>query len=284
MGAGFSGLVNNNSVIEYPSKPGLGDLPESCIALVLSRLDPSEICKLACVNNTFREASLSDVVWESKLPENHHILVKKLFGVACLKALSKKEIFDRLSHPIRFAADTKEVWLDKSRGGVSVAISWKGLKITGIDDRRYWTHISSHESRFQTIAYLQQIWWLEIEGKLEFEFPVGTYSVFFRLHLGRASKGLGGRRIICDAEKIHGWDIKPVKFQLESSNGHHAISQCFLDGQGKWLHHHVGDFVVENSSIPTTLKFSMAQIDCTHTKGGLCLDSVFIFPSRQSRN
>lgn len=26
------------------------------------------------------------------------------------------------------------------------------------------------------------------------------------------------------------------------------------------------------------LKFSMMQIDCTHTKGGLCVDSVFIYP------
>jgi hypothetical protein len=26
------------------------------------------------------------------------------------------------------------------------------------------------------------------------------------------------------------------------------------------------------------LKFSLAQIDCTHTKGGLCVDSVLIYP------
>jgi hypothetical protein len=28
----------------------------------------------------------------------------------------------------------------------------------------------------------------------------------------------------------------------------------------------------------TKLKFSMMQIDCTHIKGGLCVDSVFICP------
>lgn len=87
--------------------------------------------------------------------------------------------------------------------------------------------------------------------------------------------------MICNAEKIHGWDVKPVKFQLESSEGQHAVSERFLDEHGKWVHHHVGDFVVEESNVPTKLKFSMAQIDCTHTKGGLCFDSVFIFPSRQ---
>ncbi|KAL7107174.1 hypothetical protein ACP275_06G037600 [Erythranthe tilingii] len=291
MGAGLSSLATDDqkSAINKPSKVGLGDLPESCIALILSRLNPSDICKAARVNRTFRRASLSDHVWETKLPENHQILLQKLFIISCSnnnnnpQVLSNKETYARLSSPIRFASDTKEVWLDESRGGISVAISWKGMKITGVDDRRYWSHISTHESRFQTIAYLQQIWWLEIEGDLEFEFPVGTYSVFFRLHLGRASssKAPSGRPITCNGEKIHGWDIKPVKFQLESSSdGRHSVSHRFLDEHGKWVHHHVGDFVVEDSNSPTRLKFSMTQIDCTHTKGGLCFDSVFIFPCR----
>ncbi|KAG8381367.1 hypothetical protein BUALT_Bualt06G0114900 [Buddleja alternifolia] len=199
MGASFSGLESKNCSVIFPnSKPDLGELPESCIALILSHLDPSQICKIAAVNKTFFRASLCDFVWESKLPENHQILVKRLFiSDECEKCkLSKKQIYARFSHPIRFAGDHTKVWLDNSRGGICVAISWKGMKITGIDDRRYWTHISSDESRFNTIAYLQQIWWLEIDGKLEFEFPVGKYSLFFRLQLGSTSKGPNGRRMI----------------------------------------------------------------------------------------
>lgn len=41
----------------------------------------------------------------------------------------------------------KEAWLDKRSGKVCLAISPKAMKITGIDDRRYWEHISSDESR-----------------------------------------------------------------------------------------------------------------------------------------
>ncbi|XP_073129886.1 F-box protein PP2-A12 [Henckelia pumila] len=268
MGAGFSGPENMN---------GLGDIPENCIALILSRLDASEICKFSCLNKAFLRASLSDTVWEPKLPENHRILLKNKEKYFC----SKKEIYATLSIPSRFDADTKEIWLDNRRRGICVAISWKGLKITGIDDRRYWSHVSTDESRFHTVAYLQQIWWLEVEGNLDLEFPKGTYSLFFRLQLGRPSKRLvGSRRLMCNnAEKIHGWNIKPVQFQVASSNGHHAKSQCFLEEEGKWSYHHVGDFVVENSHSLTKLRFSMTQIDCTHTKGGLCLDCVFICPS-----
>lgn len=37
--------------------------------------------------------------------------------------------------------------MDKRSGGVCLSISAKGLSITGIDDRRYWTHIPTDESR-----------------------------------------------------------------------------------------------------------------------------------------
>ena len=114
-------------------------------------------------------------------------------------------------------------------------------------------------------------------GELEFQFPVGTYSLFFRLQLGKSTKRLGRR--VCNPEHIHGWDVKPVQFQLTTSDGQHAMSRCFLDNPGYWVHYHAGDFVVEYPSESTKIKFSLTQIDCTHTKGGLCLDSVLVCPS-----
>lgn len=131
--------------------------------------------------------------------------------------------------------------------------------------------------RFSTIAYLQQIWWFEVNGEVEFPFPEGTYSVFFRVQMGRTFKKFGRR--LCNTEQIHGWDVKPTHFQLSTSEGQRTVSQCFLEGPGQWLHYHAGDFVVKNSRVRTQLKFSMMQIDCTHTKGGICVDSVVIYPS-----
>ncbi|KAL1060635.1 hypothetical protein V6Z11_1Z082600 [Gossypium hirsutum] len=216
--------------------PVLGDLPESCVASIIQHLDPPEICKLAKLNRAFSAASWADFVWESKLPPNYHIL---------------------LCRPNTFDGGTKKVWLHKSTGGVCMSISSKGLQITGIDDRRYWNHIPTNESRFHSIAYLRQIWWFEVNGEVEFPFPVGTYSVFFRLQLGRA---WGFGRGICDPEQVHGWDIKPVRFQLWTSGDKHSTWECSLSEAGKCS--------------STKIKLSMSQIDCTHTKGGLCLDSV----------
>ncbi|KAK8599799.1 hypothetical protein V6N13_060381 [Hibiscus sabdariffa] len=284
MGANFSALfiidclssVSSSSSSSSPS-PSLGDLPESCVASIIGYLDPPDICKLAKLNRAFRGASRADFVWESKLPPNYQVLVDKIIP-SVPENLGKRDIYSRLCRANTLDGGTKKVWLDKSTGGVCMAISSKGLHITGIDDRRYWNHIPTDESRFCSIAYLQQIWWLEVDGEVEFPFPPGSYSVFFRLQLGLASKRFG-RRII-NSENIHGWDIKPVRFQLWASDGQYATSQCTLNEPGKWFHYHMGDFNVESSNSSTKIKLSMTQIDCTHTKGGLCLDSVAIYPSR----
>lgn len=127
------------------------------------------------------------------------------------------------------------------------------------------------------MAYLQQTWWFEVDGEVDFPFPCGTYTLYFRLQLGRSGRRFGRR--VCNSDHVHGWDIKPVKFQLSTSDGQKAVSQCYLSTDpGKWLLYRAGDFVVEDSKVPMKIKFSMTQIDCTHTKGGLCVDSVVILP------
>lgn len=259
----------------------LDDIPESCVAMVLSYLDPPEICQLARLNRAFRAASSSDFIWEDKLPSNYKYLVDRFLDVGC-GDLVKKDIYARLCKPICFDGGTKQMWVDKRTGGVCLSISAKALSITGIDDRRYWNHIPTEESRFHTFAYLQQIWWLEVDGDIDFQFPTGTYSLLFRLQLGKVTKRLGRR--ICNSENIHGWDIKPVQFQLTTLDGQHAVSRCFLDNLGNWAYYHAGDFVVEKPNALTNIKFSLTQIDCTHTKGGLCVDSVLICPSSLGKN
>ncbi|KAJ8752988.1 hypothetical protein K2173_008723 [Erythroxylum novogranatense] len=269
----LSSLINQGSC---SSRQGLGDVPENCVSTIYMYLDPPEICSLARLNRTFHGASLADFVWESKLPSNYKFLVEKVLHEPP-QTLSKREIFASLSRPNFFDGGNKQVWVDKNSGKINLSISYKAMRVTGIDDRRYWNHISSDESSFRTIAYLKQIWWFEVVGELDFELPAGTYSLFFRLQLGKPSKRFGRR--ICNIDQVHGWDANPVRFQLSTSNGQRAVSECCLREQESWVHYHAGEFTVENHNRLVKIKFSMMQIDCTHTKGGLCLDSVFICPS-----
>lgn len=268
---------NNEDSNSSSSRTGLCDIPESCISSILMHLDPPDICKLARVNRAFHRASSADFVWESKLPSCYKFLAYKFLGEENLSTMTKKDVYTKLCQPNRFDGGTKEVLLDKCSGQVCLFMSSKSLKITGIDDRRYWIYIPTEESRFKNVAYLQQMWWVEVIGELEFVFPVGSYSITFRLQLGKSSKRLGRR--VCNVDQVHGWDIKPVRFQLSTSDGQRSISECYLHGPGQWAYYHVGDFMVVNPNESIKIKFSLAQIDCTHTKGGLCIDSAIICPT-----
>ncbi|XP_055821445.1 F-box protein PP2-A12-like [Solanum dulcamara] len=278
MGSSFSFLIPQfSSTVIQKNHPGLGDLPESCVASVLVYMDPPQICKLSMLNRAFRGASSADFVWESKLPMNYNSIIQRVFaGRNFPSNLCKRDIYAKLCRPNSFDGGTKKVWLDKRTGRVCMSISSSGLAITGIDDRRYWSRIETDESRFKSVAYLQQIWWFEADGEVDFPFPVGSYSIFFRLQVGRASRRFGRR--VCNSEHVHGWDKKPVRFQLSTSDGQQATTQCYLNEPGIWKYHHVGDFVATGSVEPMKVKYSMTQIDCTHTKGGLCVDSVLICP------
>ncbi|CAN0879957.1 F-box protein PP2-A15 [Linum grandiflorum] len=227
MGASLSNLTEGANGGGGARGPGLGDIPESCVACVFTYLTPPEICNLARLNRAFRGAASSDSVWEMKLPRNYPDLLDLLPPERHMDFPKKKDIYALLSRPVPFDDGNKELWLDRVTGRVCVSISAKSMSITGIEDRRYWNWVDTEESRFHVVAYLQQIWWFEVDGVVKFPFPPDVYTLTFRLHLGRFSKRLGRR--VPNFDHTHGWDIKPI--------------------------------------------------DCTHSKGGLCVDSVFITPS-----
>lgn len=99
MGASLSNLGENGS---GSGGPGLGDIPESCVACVFLYLSPPEICNLARLNRAFRGAASSDAVWEAKLPSNYHHLLQLLSQPVGWENLPKKDIFALLSRPNPF--------------------------------------------------------------------------------------------------------------------------------------------------------------------------------------
>lgn len=103
MGASSSFLSSSDG---FQIKLKLEDIPESCLAKVLSYLDPLEICHLAGVNRAFRAASSSDLIWDTKLPSNYKYLVDKFLDAGSF-GLVKKDIFGRLCKHTPFDGGTK---------------------------------------------------------------------------------------------------------------------------------------------------------------------------------
>lgn len=105
MGANLSGRVSDK---EGLVQPRLGDLPESCVAMVLMNMDPPEICKLARLNRAFRGASSADFIWESKLPPNYRFIVDRVFDETTkLNISGKRDIYARLCRSKSFDGGTK---------------------------------------------------------------------------------------------------------------------------------------------------------------------------------
>lgn len=107
MGANMSGGVSD---MEGVVKPKLGDIPESCVALVFMYMDPLDICKLARLNRAFHGASSADFIWELKLPSNYRFIIDKVFEeTKMVESLGKKEIYARLCKPNSFDGGTKVI-------------------------------------------------------------------------------------------------------------------------------------------------------------------------------
>lgn len=89
-------------------KPRLGDIPESCVALVLIYMDPPDICKLASLNRAFHAASSADFIWESKLPSNYRFFIERVLGERTVfDNLRKRDIYARLCRPTTFDGGAK---------------------------------------------------------------------------------------------------------------------------------------------------------------------------------
>ncbi|CAL0316923.1 unnamed protein product [Lupinus luteus] len=104
MGSLLSNLGTNGSTIG----PGLGDIPECCVARVFLYLTPPEICNLARLNRAFRGAASADFVWETKLPHNYQDLLE-FVATERHQNLCKKDIFALLSKTLSFDDGNKDV-------------------------------------------------------------------------------------------------------------------------------------------------------------------------------
>ncbi|CAI5994465.1 unnamed protein product [Closterium sp. NIES-64] len=161
------------------------DLPDDCLACVLSFLPPALIARCAFVCSAWRAAAASPVAWMRVLPA--------LCQHACFTALP---LASRHPHP--------RAWCRELCGGVllhggvfharmdpntaklivSVSIA-KACAITWMDDPRYW-HMETRSTTgalFPEVPHLLTVCWLEATAHVALPFPLrcGVYDVAWRV-------------------------------------------------------------------------------------------------------
>ncbi|KAJ3689436.1 hypothetical protein LUZ61_018600 [Rhynchospora tenuis] len=142
------------------------NLPEECVAIMVSLTSPRDACRLSAVSSTFRSAAESDVVWARFLPSDYISLLSR--AVHPVTYASKRELFFLLSgRHILIDRGKMSFGLEKSSGARCYMLSARTLSIVWGDTPQYWRWISLPDSRFPEVAELINVPWLEIRGKIQ---------------------------------------------------------------------------------------------------------------------
>ncbi|MED6156219.1 hypothetical protein PIB30_012496 [Stylosanthes scabra] len=167
------------------------NLPEGCIANVLSFTTPRDAAALSLVSSSFRSAAQSDLVWDRFLPSDYQSILSQSQS-QFPNLSSKKDIFFHLSHkPLLVDSGKKSFALEKQYGKKCYMLSARSLSIVWADTPRYWRWISLPDSRFSEVAELVSVCWLEIRGwintaMLSKDTMYGAYLVYKPSLMGRS--------------------------------------------------------------------------------------------------
>merc|ERR1711915_267535 len=259
---------------ECRRETGMLDLPESCIYAIFSLTMPRDIGRLAVVCKLFKSVCYSDDLWNKFLPEE------------CLQLLSradapvpgsKGELCARLGDSILIDGGTKRAWLEGSPAKLGYMLSARALTIIWGDDERYWRFVpgDGHDSRFEVLAELTMVWWLEVRGQIDCRLlsPNTNYRVVFALKF---------------TENPFGWDV-PIRFSVTTPKGEQMELMKRLDKRrgenqgtnGGWMEVVAGEFTTRcetDDGDDSHIEFYMKEMSRMIPKRGLLLDGVKIEP------
>ncbi|XP_061342638.1 putative F-box protein PP2-B12 [Gastrolobium bilobum] len=144
-------------------------LPEGCIAHILSYTTPVDVCSLSLISKAFCSAAESDALWDRFLPSDLVSIISESSSslLASSSSSSKKALYLALSdHPIIIDHGTKSFQLERKSGKKCYMLSARDLSITWGDTPEYWNWITLPGSRFEEVAKLVKVSWLEIHGRI----------------------------------------------------------------------------------------------------------------------
>ncbi|KAJ4874326.1 F-box protein PP2-B11 [Raphanus sativus] len=140
----------------------MNNLPEDCIAKILSLTTPRDVCRSSAVSRCFRSAADTDHVWNHFLPSEFPEGFRAPEGLP-----TKKHLFFSLVHnPLLLHGSQLSFSLERSTGNKCYMMAARALNITWGHDQRYWQWISLPDARFKEVAALKMVWWLDITGKI----------------------------------------------------------------------------------------------------------------------
>ncbi|KAK8657028.1 hypothetical protein V6N13_098962 [Hibiscus sabdariffa] len=281
----------------------LSDLPQDCIAAVISLTSPRDACRLSLVSTSFKSVSDSDAVWERFLPSG---LIPSSASLCCS---SKKQLYLSLcENPLLIDGGRKSVQVERGSGKKVYMLSARDLSIVWGDTPTYWRWISIPDSRFEEVAELVNVCWLEIRGKiavsmlspmthykayLVFKLTTGAYGFQFHYQAAEVSFGLVGaevckRAVWLDADRGLRQMVprrigllnrsRYLRLRLQTANG--GDDQYPKGRADGWMEIELGEFLNDGWKCNDgELEMSVLEVKGGNWKGGLIVQGIEIRPN-----
>ncbi|KAI4302016.1 hypothetical protein L6164_035239 [Bauhinia variegata] len=293
------------------------NLPEGCIANALSFTSPRDACRLSLISSTFRSAAESDAVWERFLPPDYQTIISAAASF-CPSSNTKKELFRTLCEkPILIDEGKMSFSLDKVSGKKCYMLCSRILFIVWGDTPRYWRWTSIPGARFNEVAELASVCWLEMRGWINSRMlsPSTLYGAYLVFKLTSGACGfdyqavevcvgfVGGeaekRRVYLDAERGRSlrYQIVPrprragrfsrsrthFATAVEASTPPHSHHRGNVDLQypndraDGWLEVELGEFFIRGDE-DKQLEMGVYEVKGGDWKGGLIVQGFEIRP------
>ncbi|CAL5208346.1 unnamed protein product [Lathyrus oleraceus] len=193
------------------------DLPEGCIATILSRTTPVDAGRFSLISKTFRSAADSDAVWNQFLPSDSNFIASVVSQFPSLaNAPTKKALYLALSdHPIIVDHGYKSVQLDRKSGNFRYMLAARSLTIIWSDHDDYWKWIDLPYSRFPEVAELLNVCWFDIHG------TINTVAL--------SSNTEYAAYLVFKMVDPHGFQNRPVELSVFVEGGHSSTKNVCLD-------------------------------------------------------
>ncbi|KAL3820410.1 hypothetical protein ACJIZ3_006315 [Penstemon smallii] len=136
--------------------------------VILSFTSPKEACRAAAVSPAFNSAANSDTMWERFLPSDYKNIIGR--SVSPVTYSTKKELYFMLcKSPLLLDGGKLSFRLSKPDGRKCYMLCARALHISWGDT-----------PRFDEVAHLLSVWWLEISGLMQLRMlsPQTTYAAY----------------------------------------------------------------------------------------------------------
>uniref|UniRef100_A0A1J3FMZ8 F-box protein PP2-B11 n=1 Tax=Noccaea caerulescens TaxID=107243 RepID=A0A1J3FMZ8_NOCCA len=256
----------------------MNNLPEDCIAKILSLTTPPDVCRSSCVSRLFRSAAESDDVWNQFLPCEFPA------GFAAPPGLpTRKHLFFSLVHnPLLLNDPQMSFWLERRSGNKCYMMGARALNITWGHDQRYWQWISLPNTRFPEVAELNMVWWLEITGKINITL-LSDDTLYAAYLVYKWNHGPYGFRqpveaslVLSGTEPDH---VQPSMVSLMQNPGSEQVQvhSAELRSDG-WYEVELGQFFKRRGDMMGQIEMSLKETKRPFEKKGLIVHGIEIRP------